>query len=105
MFGLAGAETPSRYKADKRIAQRQLSLAEIVIERAAFYEARLKIERIGIGDHDTLVTRLSHEYITLRIALVGLLVAQVALKMQDKLANQAVGMAATSLGPRKTHAC
>ena len=105
MFGLASVETLPLYIADKRIAQRQLSLAEIVIERAAFYEARLKNERVGTGDHGTIVTRLSHEYITLRIALVSLVVAQVALKIKDKLANQALGMAATSLGPREAHAC
>lgn len=105
MFGLASSETAPHYTADKRIAQRHLSLAEIVVERAAFYEARLKNERIGTGDHDTLVTQLSHEYTTLRIALVGLLVAQVAIRIQDKLAKQAVGMEAASLGPRKAHAC
>lgn len=84
MFGLVSAGTPPRYTADKRIAQRQLNLAEIVIERAAFYEARLENERIGTGDHGTLVNKLSHEYITLRIALVGLIVAQVPIPMQDR---------------------
>ena len=84
MFGFAIAKTSPRYVADKRVAQRQLSLAEIVVERAAFYEAILKDERNSTGDHDTLVNRLSHEYITLRIALVSLVVAQVAIQMQDK---------------------
>lgn len=84
MFRSASAKTPRCYTADKSIAQRQLSLAEIVIERAAFYEAKLKNENIGTRDHCSLLIRLSHEYITLRIALVSLLVAQVAMQLQDK---------------------
>ena len=84
MFRSANAGTPRRCTADKRIAQRQLSLAEIVIERAAFYEAKLKDENIGTRDHGSLLNGLSHEYITLRIALVSLLVALVAMQLQDK---------------------
>ena len=84
MFRLASAKIPRRYTADKTLAQRQLGLAEIVIERAAFYEAKLKNENVGTRDHRSLLTRLSHQYITLRIALVSLLVAQVAMQLQDK---------------------
>ena len=84
MFGSASAETPCRYAADRRIAQRQLSLAEIVIERAAFYEAKLKEDDTDTRDHGSLLNQLSQEYITVRIALVSLLVAPAGMQLQDK---------------------
>ena len=49
-----------------------LGLAETVVERAAFYEERLKSSGdITSQDHGHLVTRLSNEYLAIRIALVS----------------------------------
>ena len=49
-----------------------LSLAETVIERAAFYEEKLKSHKdISSQEHGHLVTRLSNEYLAVRIALVS----------------------------------
>lgn len=58
------------YFADSKTDQRQLSLAERVIEKAAFYQDRLT----GAGDHSAehalQIDRLSKEYYILRMALV-----------------------------------
>ncbi|KAF6237883.1 hypothetical protein HO173_004084 [Letharia columbiana] len=56
----------SRYCLDNR----QLSLAEIAVERAAFYEERLKCCRdVTSQEHGRLVSRLLNEYLSLRVAL------------------------------------
>ena len=49
-----------------------LGLAEKVVERAAFYEERLKSYGDVISqDHGHLVSRLSNEYLAIRVALVS----------------------------------
>ncbi len=56
--------------ADNKPDVRQLSLAERVIERAAFYQNKLTVTSNHIAEHAIQVDRLSKEYYILRIALV-----------------------------------
>jgi len=55
------------------IDQRQLHLAEIIVERAAFYEERVTTIKAGVPqEHGHIASRLSNEYLNLRIALVSI---------------------------------
>ena len=64
----------SNHSAYDRIDHRQLALAEIAVERAAFYEERLKTRRDPASQEDArLIKRLSNDYLSLRIALVSIL--------------------------------
>lgn len=53
------------------IDQSQLSLAERIVERAAFYEARILRGNFPAGEQSATISQLSHEYGILRIALVS----------------------------------
>ena len=73
------------------IEQRQLSLAERVIERAATYEARLAgLGKRGSEEQLHHTRQLSQEYFVLRITLVG---CQFYRK-EDFIADMVLGMAA-----------
>ena len=58
--------------ADEVIEQNRLSLAEVIVEKAAFYDERLKGREDDISrEHWRLFTGLSNDYLNLRITLVG----------------------------------
>lgn len=72
-----------RHLINARAEQHQLSLAEILVERAAFYEEKLKAPDDGRAqEHRHFTNRLSSDYMNLRIALVGFLPAHIALPLR-----------------------
>ena len=83
----------------------QLALAEIVVERAAFYEERLKTSRDPTSQEDSrLVNRLSSDYLSLRIALVSIVATSGYLGGGIILAEEAIGVAARASRSCEAHA-
>lgn len=81
------------------IDQSQLSLAERIVERAAFYEARILRGSFPAGEQSATISQLSHEYGILRIALVSSISKD---DVGNTFLNLAVGMAPRSSRYRRS---
>ena len=101
----SSGQAVSDHSAYDRTDHRQLALAEIVVERAAFYEERLKTSREPASQEDgRLINRLSSDYLSLRIALVSIVATSAYLGGGIILAEEATGVAARASRSCEAHA-